>query len=149
MTWRWHVLGGVVAYCVALLIISYFYTLKPEQASFWFFLTVFGALFPDIDTKSTIRGFIYGKWLLLMLIMLVLLNVNTPIIIAISLLCLLPLVVRHRGLFHSKTVLIALPIALAIAGGWYFPTYAVDFALATAFFVAGTFSHVTLDFCNK
>jgi len=149
MTWRWHVLGGVVAYSVALLGVSYFCVIKPEQASFWFFLTIFGALFPDIDTKSTIRGFIYGKWLLIMLIILVLLNVNTPIIVAISLLCLLPLVVRHRGLFHSKVILIAVPIGLAVAGSWYFSAYAADFSLGTLFFIAGTVSHLALDFCHK
>lgn len=145
MTWRWHIFGGCIAYGAALLLISCFYTVPAPAALLLLGTTLFGALFPDIDTQSTIRNFVYGPVFICAVVVLLLSKLNpTDKLIAMAL-GLLPLIVRHRGLFHSKTVLIAVPSILAGIGYYYFPNNSTFIAFTALFFIAGTLSHLALD----
>ena len=153
MTYRWHLLGGLIAYALGVLSPS---SLSLNIATSSFFSTLpllaiclFGSLLPDIDTTSKIRKIVYGKWLLiffvLLILILVLVQASLTILIGIFVLSLLPFFVRHRGLFHNIFFLALVPATLAFILSWYFPNQSASIKTGAYFFFLGTLSHVALD----
>jgi hypothetical protein len=145
MTGLWHIFGGIIAYSIILCIISTKIAISPLMTALGLLLCLLGAIIPDIDTKSTIRGLIYSKWLLLVPLVLLILRFDPLIIGITTFVGILPFITRHRGLFHSKTVLIIAPIVAASIGYWHQPLYGPKILLGTIFFISGTISHLLLD----
>ena len=142
--YKTHLVGGLVVYAVGL---AALYKLTGMHISFlaalgWFFWCILGALFPDIDVKSKGQGFMYP---LILFALLFLLYKNKIIAFTVlSILSLVPLVVNHRGLFHSPIFLIGLAALSAFYASRFFVT--TDFyMMQILFFSLGAISHVVLD----
>ncbi|NBQ18040.1 metal-dependent hydrolase [bacterium] len=142
--YKTHLVGGLVSFVVALTVL---YKLTGMHVSFlaalgWFFWCILGALFPDIDVKSKGQGFMYP---IILFALLFLLYKNKIIAFTVlSIASLLPLVVNHRGLFHSPIFLIGLAVVSALYASKFFVT--TDFyMMQIAFFSLGALSHILLD----
>jgi len=149
MNYRGHILGGIVSYALMLFIFKIFhYPLDAMHNLQWFLFCILGSLFPDIDTKSKIQLWIYRLFILFYFLLL-LINPTYYMLIFISILAVLPLIVRHRGIFHNPWFLIML--TLFIVGIIYFtrPDMIQETAFNALFFIAGTLSHLLLDHFSR
>ena len=120
---------------------------SPTVIALWVGFALAGSLFPDIDTKSKGQKWFYRFWLAALLLLLLL--KQYLLFVACALLASAPLVVNHRGLFHKSWFLILAPCLVAAAFVWYMPGSWKAVFFATLFFVAGTLSHLLLDFGPK
>ena len=104
---------------------------------------VAGALFPDIDIKSKGQQIFYR---LLFMVLAVCFFFQSPLVIAtIAFLALIPLLVKHRGLFHNVGFLLALVAFVAYQLLLLFPQYQNQIMLDALFFALGVLSHIVLD----
>jgi membrane-bound metal-dependent hydrolase YbcI (DUF457 family) len=60
-----------------------------------------------------------------------------------------PMLVRHRGIFHSPRFIIMMPLIVWITIAMVFPQTAKPLFFDTMFFIAGAFSHLWLDFGTR
>jgi hypothetical protein len=105
--------------------------------------TLFGALFPDIDTKSKGQLIFYR---LCALVMIGLIICKAWHLLAFcTLIALVPLLVHHRGLLHNPLFLAGFGGTLYFYGRWLLPQLELDFLRISIFFVLGTWSHLILD----
>ncbi|MGE0207012.1 MAG: metal-dependent hydrolase [Candidatus Babeliales bacterium] len=109
----------------------------------WLLFTLAGAMFPDIDIKSTSQKY----WYSIVFITLVALIGKKKLyaVAAISLTSIIPLLSNHRGIFHNTWFVIAFPL-----GAWYgfaqlYPSCSTLFFYDALFFIAGALSHLWLD----
>ena len=139
---RGHLIGGTITY---LALVHSMQRLQPSPILLisGFVFCVIGSLFPDVDIKSKGQKLFYS--LALIFLILFLWYERTDLFIGLSLLGTVPLLVRHRGLFHQAWFLIFISISTALVIG----NLCVDsssFAMKNAlFFLAGTLSHIVLD----
>lgn len=102
--------GHLIAGLSAAAIISYscasFSLLSTTEMLMISAATIFGSLFPDMDTKSIIQLWTY-RVIALALLLLYIHNI-TALLIIIPIAMMLPLVVRHRGIFHQIWFLTAI-----------------------------------------
>ncbi len=145
MTYRWHLIGGIVAYMLGMLFLPSTFLNLSFQLIPLLAICLFGALLPDIDTTSKIRKLVYTKWLVLIFAILLLFNTNSFFLIVLFGFALLPFFVRHRGLFHNLFFLALITIMISTPLCCYFPTQRLFIFLAGYFFFIGTISHVILD----
>ncbi len=109
----------------------------------WLFFTLAGAMFPDIDIKSTSQKYLYG---ILFISLLALIGKKKFYTVAcIGMLSMIPIFSNHRGLFHRPWFVILLPFAT-----WYwlsqsFPSMTMFLFCDMLFFIAGALSHLWLD----
>ncbi|HBR71138.1 TPA: hypothetical protein DIC20_02140 [Candidatus Dependentiae bacterium] len=145
MNYKGHIIGGVVTYVLILYLLKFinypFDTIHNVQ---WFLLCILGSLFPDIDTKSKIQLWIY-RLLFIFYILLIINNPNIQIMIFTSILAIIPLIVRHRGLFHQPSFLIGLPLIIVCIISFIQPAKASEALINALFFIAGALSHLLLD----
>ncbi len=141
--YRAHMVGGVVAFSCVLYVLSQHGSTDAVTMAGWFVAALLGSLFPDIDTKSKGQGLFY-KAMLVCLILLLWLH-EMHLFILMSFVALMPLLVRHRGIFHQVWFVIAVPFAFAYAVGSSFALPHKDFLLIALFFVVGALSHILLD----
>ena len=135
-----HLLGGLATFIPLAFIIG---TKDTTNATYiqWLFFSLFGSLFPDIDIKSHIQ-----KWFYTMaFITLCFLYLSGKKISPAWALLAIPLIVRHRGLFHSPRFLLFLAISLAALFQFNGLQNYQDFRILALFFLAGTYSHLILD----
>jgi len=144
--YRTHLMGGVLAYGFTL------WLLKDScnsllLAAQWLLFALAGALFPDVDTKSKGQKMLYQ----ILFIILVILALERKFFAmgVISILSLIPLIVRHRGLFHNFWFVLGLPAVVALLLSWYAPTHTRLILLSAVFFTVGGISHLFLDFVVK
>jgi|SRR5579872_3439636 hypothetical protein len=143
--YKGHLIGGAVAFCITLVIVSYFYQCQPTPIALaeWLGFCLAGSLFPDIDTKSKGQKYFY-RGVLLALIFLAY-KKQFDILAWVCIVSITPMLVKHRGLFHRIWFLIGMPLLL-----WYmicieFPCYRAQLFFDVIFFIAGSLSHVWLD----
>jgi hypothetical protein len=141
--YRGHVFGGCVVY-VAVLAILNSYCISGFTALEWFLCTFAGALFPDIDTKS--RGQKYFYWLVLVTLLFLIYRERFDLLAIISVCVTLPLLSKHRGIFHHFWFVTLVPLGI-----WFFirsfrPDLSDQLLFDTVFFIAGALSHLWLDF---
>ncbi len=141
--YKGHLVGGAIAFSCMILVFGLWQKPTFFVAVQYFFCTLFGALFPDIDTKSRGQGIFYRA--LLVFLGILLFKGQQQLCIVFSLLALSPLLVRHRGLFHKPWFLILIPALIAwlcLQAG----LIAVPLAVGCAFFfIIGALSHIILD----
>ena len=141
--YRGHLGGGVIAYgCLFALIWSPQIALP--LACEWFLFTLLGALFPDIDIKSKGRNVFYK--ILLCIAAFLLYKQRILPLIWIGIISLLPLFVKHRGIFHSLFFLTILSLCAIFISMICLPSCSAIIAWDALFFFAGAFSHLILDF---
>ncbi len=141
--YRAHAVGGVAAFGLLYWVSSFYFSPSLPTILQWLSVAVLGALFPDVDVKSKGQGIFY-KMMLICLVLL-LWRRQMQLFVMASFVALLPVLVRHRGLFHRAWFLVAVPFGVAIAAGSSFPAYKESFVLVAGFFVAGALSHILLD----
>ena len=142
--YKGHLAGGL---CVggAGLYLAFMYGMQPTYATMaeWMLCALAGSLFPDVDIKSKGQKLLYRFLLLLFLVLLVAGHVQ--VFILMSILAVVPMVVRHRGLFHKLWFVIGFPLIIALCLGAYFPAYRYILLYDAIFFIAGAVSHLWLD----
>ena len=135
-----HLAGGFATF------IPLAFLLKQPTTNFsdltmWLFFCLIGSLFPDIDTKSHIQKWIYAFALILIVIFYFLNRALSPLFLLLA----LPLLVRHRGLFHNPRFLLALAIFIAILLKLNLLKIGQNYWILALFFLLGAYSHLILD----
>ena len=141
--YKTHVVGGVVTFAVIVYVVQGYVTLTPSLMIQWLGASVLGSLFPDVDIKSKGQGIFY-KGMLLCLILLLFKKKFYPFVI-LTFLGLVPVLVRHRGLFHRPWFVVVVPLALAFIVGQSFSDANGMLLQTSCFFAAGALSHLFLD----
>lgn len=141
--YKGHLVGGALAFGVV------YYCTKSFCPStitvfHWFFSSLAGALFPDIDVKS--KGQKYGYWILLIAFMILIIENKLDILALLAPLSLIPMLVRHRGLFHRPWFVLLLPLSLWVIVSAFHPHWAQSLFFVILFFISGAISHLWLDF---
>jgi len=141
-SYRVHLVGGLLTYLALLQMI------KCSDPSY---MTIFqgllfcllGSLFPDIDVKSKGQNIFYS--LLLGLLVLLLYKQQYCLFAVTSLLGIIPMLVKHRGIFHHIWFL----FLISLFATWLVQTWCSYWAGVMMnncwFFFVGTVSHVALD----
>lgn len=140
-----HLIGGLLAFIPTALFFGTINTTESTKYTQWLFFCLVGSLFPDIDTKSHIQKWFYT---LAFLTICFLYLSGYKISIAWTLLV-IPLIVRHRGLFHSPRFLLLLSIALVVVTQLKGLQSYYDFWTSSLFFLIGAYSHLILDLGYK
>lgn len=141
-SYRVHLIGGLVTYLGVLQFI------KDTNISGFVIVQgllfcLLGALFPDIDVKSKGQKIFYS--MLLVLLIWLLYQRMYCLFVTMSFLGLIPILVRHRGIFHHIWFLFSMAVIMSwIVQAWC-GTFAKIMLYNCWFFFAGTVSHVLLD----
>ena len=140
--YKGHLVGGTVAFGVTYILVrSWCPSLL--TAGQWLGCALAGSLFPDIDIKS--KGQKYFYWVILLAVITIIMQRRFEWLAIVSVLSVVPMLVRHRGIFHRLWFVIALPMALWFGTSFYFPVVAKQLFFQTLFFIAGAISHLWLD----
>ncbi len=140
--YKGHLVGGVVAYGLVLYVF-YAYCPSAVMAGEWFLCTLAGALFPDVDVKS--KGQKYFYWAVLALSVLAGFYKRYDLVLVISFFSVLPMLVRHRGIFHQLWFIVVLAGIAWVIGVSVAPYLGQRLLYDLIFFVLGAFSHLWLD----
>lgn len=138
-----HIVGGMVTFAALSFALQPYLQLTPTIAFQCLGATILGALFPDVDIKSKGQGIFY-KGMLICLVLL-LWKKQAYLFVMMSFLALVPVLVRHRGLFHRMWFVVVMPLTIAFLAGQSFPAHAGVLLQTTCFFSAGAVSHLVLD----
>ena len=141
--YRAHLVGGLVLYGITIYLLRSFCG-SIFVAAEWLIFALAGSLFPDLDTKSKGQGYLYQ----ILLVALVILAIQRKFLVMafLSIAAFIPLIVRHRGLFHSLAFIVAFAGAVALVVLFYAPEYKYVVLFDAIFFVVGAFSHLSMDF---
>lgn len=141
--YRGHIAGGIVAYVIGYLVITHYIRPTSFVAAQWAIICILGSLFPDVDIKSKGQGIFYR----LLALFLIYLSYKRlwQLFVVMSFLALLPILSRHRGLFHKLWFVGCVPFAVALAVWTSFPEYALLLFSSAFFFALGSVSHILLD----
>ncbi|MBP6869580.1 metal-dependent hydrolase [Candidatus Babeliales bacterium] len=139
---RGHLIGGTLTYLAILQCIKSMQPSLPVIASGFVFCIV-GSLFPDIDIKSKGQKLFYSLGLIILCCFLY--YERTDLFIGLSLLATVPLLVKHRGIFHELWFLIFISISTGLVIGSFHAQYSAWAMKNALFFLAGAISHIVLD----
>jgi membrane-bound metal-dependent hydrolase YbcI (DUF457 family) len=145
MNYKGHLAGGFITFFGILYLLTMCgIVLAIEYKVLFFLICLFGSLFPDIDTKSKIQLWIYRAACITLLGTAWTFQSN-PYTLFSAIILLIPLTVRHRGMFHNIWFLTFAPTMIALIMGFLYPTAWKLFYYATMFFISGVYSHLILD----
>lgn len=139
-----HLSGGNIAFAITLLVVVPYYSAATlATAAEWYLFALAGSLFPDIDIKS--KGQKYFYWLIFLALVLLTLTKKYLALSVISILATLPLLCKHRGLFHRTWFNIGAPLLAWYVVSLNYPLFAKGLFLDSLFFIVGALSHLYLD----
>lgn len=140
--YKGHLAGGLMAYAVGVYAL---YSCCPSFiiAAEWLLCALAGALFPDVDVKS--KGQKYFYWVVVALLILIAINRRYDLLFVVSLFSILPMLVRHRGIFHQLWFIVAVAVIAWCMSVAYMPTMGNRLMYDLIFFLAGAISHLWLD----
>ncbi len=141
--YRVHLVGGAAAYAITYFTITHYIKATPLVAVQWGVICLLGSLFPDVDIKSKGQSIFY-RMLTVFLIYLAYKQI-WQLFVIMSFLALLPVLARHRGLFHKLWFVTSVPFLVALAVLASFPGYSVLLFSSALFFAVGAASHIVLD----
>lgn len=142
--YKGHLAGGVAAYTVVLSLIGYFIFAPHVITGLeWLLFCCAGALFPDVDTKSKGQKWYYR--LLLLLFAIALYKQHMYAVWMVVFCVMLPLVVKHRGIFHRIWFVVGIPLTIGFIGCVQMPHCKTIIGYDVLFFIAGALSHLWLD----
>lgn len=141
--YKGHLVGGAVAFAGLILLLKLSFKPSFFDALHFFGCALLGALFPDIDIKSRGQAIFYRFLVCLLLILLI--KRERTLYICLSFVMLLPLLVRHRGLFHRMWFILILAGASVALCAYLDYTHMQYVLLCNLFFVTGAASHLLLD----
>lgn len=141
-SYRVHLVGGFLTYVGILQLL--------KNMNFSGFMIIqgllfclLGALFPDIDVKSKGQKVFYS--MLLMLLLWLLYKKMYCLFAVMSLLGIIPILVRHRGIFHHIWFLFSMAVISTFIIRSQCGSFENMMLYNCWFFFAGTVSHVFLD----
>jgi membrane-bound metal-dependent hydrolase YbcI (DUF457 family) len=140
--YKGHLFGGLCAF----LFIFIFFLYKQVTLFVGIELLIcllLGALFPDIDTKSQGQKLFYR--LLFVVLLLLFIKQKFFEIAFFALLAFLPLLVKHRGLFHNIWFVSFISFIPYFYCSLWMPSYCPILLWNTVFFVIGIITHLWLD----
>ena len=141
-SYRVHLVGGLLTYLLIIQVTKYadlsHYTILQGLV-----FCLLGALFPDIDVKSKGQKVFYT--LLLVLLTYLIFYQKYCMFVVMSFLGVIPILVRHRGVFHHIWFLAAISCAGSLAVKSTCGYYEQVMLTNCWFFFAGAVSHVVLD----
>ncbi len=137
-----HLLGGAAAFGVTFAIIGSCCASR-LTAGEWLLCSLLGSLFPDVDIKSKGQKVFYS--ILLVVLIVLIIKQRLDLLAGLSLCAVVPLIVRHRGIFHNPLFVAALPFTVWFLLQTVFPDYKHILFYDTLFFVVGAISHLILD----
>ncbi len=147
--YKTHVISALVCYYLILFVIVL--CGQPEinlcLSLVWLMSIVAGSLFPDIDIKSKGQKLFYCLFFLI--VFLALICKNTFIAISVSLFSFLPIISKHRGIFHNVGFLLVLIISFAKIFIYNMPQHEYLILSSTAFFTVGVKLHILFDLYAK
>jgi membrane-bound metal-dependent hydrolase YbcI (DUF457 family) len=138
-----HLVGGVAVYGLALYLLSSHVQPTAITAIEWLFFALAGSLFPDIDVKSKGQKYSYSALLIVLIILVGRGYFEVAAIVGI--LSMIPMIVRHRGLFHQFWFIVLCAGAVAFFCVHMMQLPCRPLLFDTFFFVIGAFSHLLLD----
>ncbi|MFC1842820.1 metal-dependent hydrolase [Candidatus Dependentiae bacterium] len=138
-----HMVGGLAVYGITIYLLRS-YCGSAFIAAEWLLFTLVGSLFPDIDTKSKGQMFLYQ----ILFITLIILAIQRKFVIMafLSVAAIVPIIARHRGLFHKPWFVVSLPAVVALGVSLYAPAYTKIIVFDAIFFILGALSHLVMDF---
>ena len=141
--YKCHLAGGIFAYGVALIAVILF--ILPSWATLceWLLCALAGALFPDVDIKSKGQRLFY--WVILALLLVLFVYRRLHMIAFMSIMAVIPMLVKHRGLFHRTWFVIFVPTVLGWFLCWQLPKCMMIIFFDILFFIVGALSHLWLD----
>jgi hypothetical protein len=142
--YRGHLVGGVVTFVIVRHVLIPLTSYSVPQETVCLALTLFGALFPDVDIKSKGQQVFYMLALVIAAMAFTQRAWNS--LAWLLLMCFFPLAVVHRGPMHNPYVLIATPWIIARGLQGLFPTIHTLSPMYHMFFIAGALSHLVLDY---
>ncbi len=147
--YRGHLLGGAAAAGLLLSALSCLGIVVPTPLCGieWILACLAGSLFPDVDIKSKGQKLFY--WILFGLFVYLYIRKKLMMLGLFSIIGILPMLVRHRGLFHKWWFIVGVPFLLAALTSHYFPQYKNALFFDALFFVVGALSHLLLDLGPK
>jgi membrane-bound metal-dependent hydrolase YbcI (DUF457 family) len=141
--YKGHLVGGFAAY--ALFLFFFIGIAKPSLfvAGEWLIFTLAGALFPDIDIKSKGQKYFYFSVFLFFIVLAS--YQHFEMVTCCSFIAMVPMLVRHRGVFHSPLFVIITPLIIWMIVSSINPAKTDHFFLDSFFFIIGALSHIWLD----
>ncbi|HSC25023.1 MAG TPA: metal-dependent hydrolase [Candidatus Babeliales bacterium] len=146
--YKGHLAGGVIVFGILFFGVVVGFT-KPSlmTACEWLLFTLAGSLFPDIDIKS--KGQKYFYYIVFLFFIILTLRQRFEMLACCSFIILSPLLVRHRGIFHSPGFVIAAPMIFWIVISIFMPKISTQIFFDSVFFIVGALSHLWLDFGTR
>ncbi len=141
--YKGHLSGGCMTFALVLVFVVPYCPPSFFSMIEWLLFTLAGSLFPDIDIKS--KGQKYFYWIMLLLFVVLALNRQYKHLAIISVLSVIPHLVKHRGMFHRLWFVIAIPLIAWFVIVQQFPNIYTALLINTIFFIAGAISHLWLD----
>lgn len=144
--YKGHLTGGLAAFGVtyaAITVSKVVIITSIIPVAGWLLCTLAGSLFPDIDVKS--KGQNYFYWFVLAALIYLTYQKQFMPLAFLSIAATMPMLVRHRGIFHNIWFLLGGLGALSYMLMLYMPIYQQAILMHTLFFLAGALSHVWLD----
>lgn len=141
-SYRVHLIGGFLTYVGLLQLMK---SAEPATSTILqgLIFCLLGALFPDIDVKSKGQKVFYS--LLFLLLFYLIMNEKYCMFVVMSFLGIIPILVRHRGIFHHIWFLMAISFGISLVVKSWCGVYEQIMLSNCWFFFAGTVSHVLLD----
>jgi hypothetical protein len=143
--YRTHLVGGICAFACGWYVVVTASGSCPAftMAIEWLCCALLGSLFPDIDTKSKGQKVFYLGILSTSVTLLI--SGQLRVVAGLCCLAFIPLIVRHRGLFHRTWFVILLPLVCAFAASFDCSFDRGMLMTDALFFIAGALSHLILD----
>ncbi len=148
--YKGHLVGGIIAFGLFFLgLMGLVIIQQPSHLMIveWLVCTLAGALFPDIDVKS--KGQKYFYYVVLVGVVVLAYQQQFQMLTCFSVVMITPMLVKHRGIFHSPRFVIGVPLIVWIVVAALLPQQASRFFIDTLFFIVGALSHLWLDFGTR
>lgn len=140
--YKGHLVGGTIGFGVVIFLCS-LHVAPCAQLVEWFICVVAGSLFPDIDTKSKGQKIFY---LLLCAAMIIcVLHSKFKLLACFALAGMLPLLSKHRGIFHNFWFILGVVLLTVIYTTNLYPYAYKRIVYDAGFFILGVMSHLYLD----
>jgi LexA-binding, inner membrane-associated putative hydrolase len=141
--YKGHVCVGIASYAALM------YFIKPAVSMLtmieWFFCMIAGSLFPDVDIKSKGQKYFYRGMVFLFLY--IAFRGSFCGLLLCGSVSFLPVLVRHRGIFHSITFMLIIALGAGFIAGFCTQTMFMPLWYDIVFFVMGAIVHIVADRC--
>lgn len=127
-----------------LYVVSLYANLPVQDFLLAFVFGLIGSIFPDIDTRSVAQKLFFVSLFLGVLFCLIYYQ-NSVFLFAAGAIALVPLLSRHRGIFHRWWFLLGLSVLGTLGGVAFFPEHMQVVVLCSSSFFFGCVTHLLLD----